>query len=364
MAESGRRLTSLADVAQRAGVSVATASRVLSNSSYPVASETRQRVLDAAADLDFSPNLAARSLVAQRTSVIGLVVEDISTEHAGQLARGVEDMATENGFAVLVRSTDGDPQSEISAARQFRSVRTDAVIYGCSSACHGEDEEGLIAQLRRIEEGGGVLIRIAPHPRVAPDVSISMHQALSLSLGHLAELGHRRIAFLLGDPESGQTMVALHAKGEILGELDLEADPAWCHSTALNHDGGRRVALALVAQRLPCTAVVAIDDTAAIGLLRGLADAGVDVPADISVVGMDDIPAAAYASPALTTVRVPLRALGQTAMQTAIWLLGGGTRMGRNNLPVELVARATTAAAPPSTVATDGGRSSRSREDH
>jgi len=344
--DSARRLTSLADVAERAGVSVATASRVLSKSDYPVAPETRQRVLDAAANLDFSPNLIARGLVAQRTYLIGLVVQAVTGEHDALFARGVEDIATENDFSVVVCSTDDDPARELHVIRQFRSLRTDAVIYGCSSACHAADEEELVTQLRRIEEAGGILVRVAPHPGLAPDVSFSMREALSIGVKHLVDLGHERLALVTGPELSGSARVARHAIGEILERHGLDREPAAVLPGLLDHAGGQAVGRMLVDRRVPVTAVLATDDRLAIGVQQALIGAGVSVPDDVSVMGIDDIPSASIVTPALTTVRVPRRELGRLAMQTAIWLLGGGARMGRNNVGVELVVRGSTGPAP------------------
>jgi LacI family transcriptional regulator len=342
VADSTRRLTSLADVAERAGVSVATASRVLSNSDYPVAAGTRQRVLDAAADLDFTPNLTARGLVAQRTYLIGLVVQDVLAEHDALLVRGVEDMATENDFAVVVRSTDGDPASELEVIRRFRSLRTDAVIYGCSSACHDVDEEQLVAHLRRIEEAGGVLVRVAPHPGLTPDASFSTREALGLAVKHLTDLGHTRLAFVTGPEQSGYARVARHAIGEVLERHGLGTEPVMTVSAALSTGGGREAGAAIRDASTPVTAVIATDDRLAIGVMHALGDAGVSVPGDVSVMGIDDIPTASIVTPALTTIRVPRRELGRVAMQVAIWVLGGGARMGRNTVPVELVVRDST----------------------
>ncbi|MCU1463662.1 MAG: transcriptional regulator, LacI family [Acidimicrobiales bacterium] len=346
MKDPSGRLTSLTDVARRAGVSVATASRVLSASTYPVAEKTRRRVLKAADALDFAPNLIARGLVAQRTYLVGMLVSDLVDEHAAALARGVEEAAAENGFAVLVMSTDGDPEKEIDAVRRLRSMRVDAVIFSYSTVADRDQQDRLTAQLRHVEAAGGALVRLAPHPRVGPDASISTRQGFALAVEHLVGLGHRRIALLQGPANAGLSQVGVYAMRRVLEGHRLSLADRFIIPTDGTLAGGRSAAPALLKGRAPATAVVAMSDTLAIGVLKGLADAGARVPRDISVVGFDDVPAAAYTTPGLTTVHVPLRELGSAGMQVAIWLLGGGARRGRNNLPVELVVRESTDKAP------------------
>jgi LacI family transcriptional regulator len=346
MKDPSARLTSLTDVARRAGVSVATASRVLSTSTYPVAEKTRRRVLKAAEDLDFAPNLIARGLVAQRTYLVGMLVKDLVDEHAASLARGVEEAAAENGFAVLVMSTDGDPEKEIDAVRRLRSMRVDAVIFSYSTVAAGDQQARLTAQLRHVEVAGGALVRLAPHPRVGPDASISTRRAFALAVEHLAGLGHRRIALLQGPAGAGWSQVALYAMRRVLETHRLTLADRFIIPTDGTFAGGRAAAASVLKGRAPATAVVAMSDTVAIGLLKGLGEAGASVPGDVSVVGFDDVPSAAYTTPALTTIRVPLRELGVAGMQVAIWLLGGGARRGRNNLPVDLVVRESTGPAP------------------
>jgi LacI family transcriptional regulator len=296
-------------------------------------------VLDAAEQLDFAPNFVARGLVAQRTYLVGVVVHDLVAEYAAELARGLEETAEENGFTTVAFSTDADARRELDIVRRLRSLRADAVVYACSTACHGDELDELIAQLRRFEDAGGVIVRLAPHPSVGPDASVSTRKAVGLAVDHLVGLGHRRVGLVTGPEGMDTTKVLVHAMREVMKARDLTLAPELVLATDGTVEGGRAIATALAAQRRRPTGVVCADDLVAIGVLRGAHDAGLAVPEHLSVVGFYDIPLAAYVRPALTTVRVPLRELGAMGMQVAIWLLGGGARKGRLNLPVELVVR-------------------------
>jgi LacI family transcriptional regulator len=331
------RLTSLADVAARAGVSITTASRVLSGSRHPVAEATRAKVLAAASELDFEPNLLARGLVMQRTHIVGVLVHDLRDEFYARILRGIEDVAFANDFSIVVCETDRDPDKEIAYVRRLRSQRADAVIYAGSSAADAEKQDELVEQIRRLEGSGAVLLMLAPHATLEPDVSYSTREGFGLLVDHLADLGHTEFAYVGAPVALNSTKVARHALAEALFRHGIEFRAERMIPGDGTRAAGEEAAKQLVEQGLPVTAVLAATDHAAAGLLEGFAALGVDVPAEVSVVGFGDLTLAHDRS--LTTVRVPLTEVGDTAMKRCIWYLGGGARAGRDNLPLELVVR-------------------------
>ncbi len=145
---------SLSDVAASAGVSLATASRVLSDSPHRVAESTRQRVLSAADLLDFVPNLVARGLVARRTSTFGVIVHDMTDEYFAQIARGIEDVAYAGGRATLICNSDRRPDKELAYVRKLRSMRVDAILFTGSGLCDPAYQVAVQAQLRQLEAAG------------------------------------------------------------------------------------------------------------------------------------------------------------------------------------------------------------------
>jgi LacI family transcriptional regulator len=331
------RLTSLADVAARAGVSITTASRVLSGSRHPVAEATRAKVLEAASELDFEPNLLARGLVMRRTHVVGVLVHDLRDEFYARIVRGIEDVAFANGFSVVVCETDRDPDKEIAYVRRLRSQRVDAVIYAGSSAADADKQDQIVEQLRRLEGAGAVLLRLAPHATVEPDVSYSTREGFGLLIDHLADLGHSEFSYVGAPAALNSTRVARHALAEQLFRHGIEFRAERMIPGDGTRAAGEEAAKQLVEEGLPATAVLAATDHAAAGLLHGFAALGVDVPGEVSVAGFGDLTLAHDLG--LTTVRVPLDELGDSAMKRAIWFLGGGARAGRDNLPLELVVR-------------------------
>lgn len=334
---------SLADVAACAGVSLATASRVLSDSAHRVAEPTRQRVLAAAAGLDFVPNLVARGLVARRTSTLGVIVHDVTDEYFAQIARGIEDVAYARGLATLICNSDRQPDKELAYVRKLRSMRVDAIVFAGSGLADGHYQAALGPQLRLYQAGGGAVVRLASAPDGRGDVEWSTGDGYRAAVGHLRSLGHARIGFVGGPTlltSSHERRAAATAALEAAG-LGLAASARFAGD--YTREGGVRAASAVMA-RAPGerpTALLAANDQLAIGLLTGLRILGLKLPDDMSVVGFDDIPSCAFVEPPLTTIRVPLYDVGAAGAQVAIDRLAG--RAGeRVTLPVELVVRAST----------------------
>lgn len=335
-------MSSLSDVAVLAGVSVATASRVLASSSHPVAARTRQRVLDAAHALDFEPNLLARGLVSQRTQTVGVLVHDVMDEYFNEIARGIEDEAYTHGYAAFICNSDRDPVKELHYLRKLRAMRVDAILFTAGGINDAEHQHEAQRQLDQIESAGGVIIRLAPHPNHRPDVAYSNPKGLRLAVDHLHELGHRSIGFLSGPPQLATSTERLAAFRRALRHHDLDPNEAPVFDGDFTRRGGEHAALDFVAAGLPATGIVGANDQMAIGFVRGLRNIGVSVPTDMSVVGFDDVAPCSLVEPPLTTVHVPLYELGAQGMRLALHLLAGGPRPRPRNLPLELVVRGTT----------------------
>ncbi len=335
------RLTSLADVARRAGVSITTASRVMSASPHPVAADTRRRVLQAADELDFEPNLVARGLVAHRTSMVAILVDDLTDPAAALVARGVEDDAFEHGFSVVVGDTDGDTAKQVAYVRKLRAMRADAVLLATAAADGGANREDLMRQLRQVEGGGGVIVRLGPNGATPSDVAWSRRDVFDLAVGHLHALGHRRIALLAGHGRGGHT-AAVDACRSAIEALGLALPPK--HVVTMGAaDSAAAMAQAIDALTPEVTALIATSDASAAALMAALQARGRRIPAELSICGLGDLPVASMVSPALTTVRLPLRESGRVGMLRAREVLDGGVSVKRTELPVELVVRDSTA---------------------
>jgi LacI family transcriptional regulator len=338
------REPSLSDVASSAGVSLATASRVLSGSHHPVAEGTRQRVLSAAARLDFVPNLVARGLVARRSATFGVVVHDMTDEYFAHIARGIEDVAYTSGRAALICNSDRRPDKELAYVRQLRSLQVDAIVFTGSALCDPDHQLALEAQLRALEAAGSAVVCLGAGHRRPQDVTWSTTAAYQIAVAHLCELGHRRIGFVAGPAILASSHERLTAARAAMAAAGLDLSPSAVFTGDYTRDAGVAAAGAVVAHG-GVTALLAANDQLAIGLVAGLRARGVAVPGDVSVVGFDDIASCSFLQPPLTTIRIPLYDVGALGARAAIDRLEGRTG-GVVTVPVELVVRSSTAPPP------------------
>jgi LacI family transcriptional regulator len=329
----------IADVARRAGVSTATVSRVLSGAGR-ARPETRERVLDAARSLDFRPSLVARSLKRRATRTLGLIVTDIENPYFPQLVRAVEDAANAEGYAILLCNADEDPEREATYLDVLVERRVDGMIVAASTI-GTRQREWLASPPVPV-----VLVNTRSPQADLPSIASDNRAGGRLAARHLLDLGHHRFGYLMPPPRN------LDAPNRAAGVRDeLRRIPA---ATLVIGRGAPTVAGGEVAMRQllsarPCpTAVIAYNDLMAIGALRAIRRAGLDVPRDISLVGFDDVAFAAYAEPALTTVRQETAEMGRWAVTTLTERLAGRRRTPDAHvvLPVRLEVRASTGPPP------------------
>jgi len=291
-------------VAQRAGVAVSTVSRVLNGSGH-VSPETRLKVQRAIADLDFRPNMLARGLIRRTTFTIALILPDLSNPFYAPLALGVEAAARAAGYSVILCNTENSAEAVGEWTRHLRKMWIDGVLFATdpSPADIWALHEDRIPFVFVDQEVAGF---------DADRVLINAREGARQAVRHLVELGHRRIAHIVGPSLGGFERYAGYCEGladaglDVLAELvskpgDFTADHGYAAMQAL---------LALPDARRP-TAVFCVNDLAAAGAIRAAESAGLRVPADLSIVGYDDIIWAQYMNPALTTVAQPVERLGR-----------------------------------------------------
>jgi LacI family transcriptional regulator len=331
----------LRDVALRAQVSPSTASRVLSASSHPVRTETKERVLQAALDLDFRPNRLARALVTARTHTIGAIVHDISDPYFGEIVRGLEDTARLSDYQVFVCSSDRDPDRELAYVRALLSYRVDGVMFAGGGIEDRNYKLKLGRLLKDYRELGGAVVLLAPHAIRAPSVTADNRAGSLQMTRHLLQLGHRRIGFVAGPPHIRTTRVRLNGYRAALADGGVDYDPDLVAPGWFTSEGGAKAVSALLERRPDLTAVFASNDVMAVGVLHELASRGIAVPEEVSVAGFDDVQMAAYLHSPLTTVRMPMYDMGQEGARMALDILAGRQVRSRR-LPVEVVVRAST----------------------
>lgn len=328
-------MATLEEVARVAGVSLATASRVLNGSARQVGAGLRARVEQAAGRLGYRANVAAQTLAKGASSVIGLVVHDLTDPYFAALADGVMRTAEGEGLLVMVGTTHRDPARELAYVATLRAQRVRAILLAGSRTDDPETTARLRAELERYRESGGQVAGIGQEllgvDTVAPD-----NRAGAAELARaLAALGHTRFAVLAG-PER---LLTARDRGagfaEALAGLGLPA-PRVVHG-AFDRDGG----YAAAAETGEATCVFAVNDVMAVGALAAYRERGVRVPEDVSVAGFDDISTLRDQVPALTTVRLPLGEMGARALELAL-RAGEGIRVER--VAGEIVLRASVAA--------------------
>ncbi len=340
-------MTSITEVARLAGVSTATASRVIGATGYPVSAAARQRVLDAALALDYVPNALAQGLLKSRIAVVGVIVHDITDPYFAEVVRGVEDGAAADAYLVITCSSDRDPQRENSYVRLLRSMRAAAVVFAGSGLDDPMRNEELARHLDGLRANGAAVVHLSPHAFGAPEVGVDNVAGIAAMVAALAGMGHRRIAFLAGPPALYVARERLAGYRRGLVEAGLEPDASLIQHGTFDADGGAAAIDALRAGGPEFTALCCANDLLALGALRRLTELGVDVPGRISVAGFDDISVARMTAPPLSSVRLPLRELGRRGYEHAMRQLAG-VAPARILLPTQVMLRGSTASAAPS----------------
>jgi DNA-binding LacI/PurR family transcriptional regulator len=344
-------VTSITEVARRAGVSIATASRVMSEADYAVHPQTRERVLEAARTLDYVPNALARGLLKNTIPVVGVIVHDITDPYFSEIVRGVEDAASPVGYLVITCSSERDAERERSYIRLLRSMRAAAVIFAGSGLDDPALNEELPKHVRAMRGYGAAIVHLSPHALGPPEVSVDNAGGIAAMVAALVELGHRRIAFLAGPTSLYVARDRLEGYRRGLAAAGIDLDERLIVTTTFDREGGIEGIDALLTGNARFSAVCCANDLLALGALTRLGELGIPVPGRVSVAGFDDIQMAAMTSPSLSTVRLPLREMGRRGFEYADAVLAD-RRPRCETMPTTIILRDSTAP-PPS--ATDRG---------
>ena len=315
---------SLRDVAQLAGVSVATASRVMSGSSHPVSEEARSRVLSAADRLSFVPNRLARALVTTRSQTVGVIVHDISDPYFGDIVKGLENGIHARGYQLFVANSDRDPEKELDYVRALAANQVDGIVFAASSLTDPHYVETLQTLATRFLARRGVIVLLSDHFLEGPRVLFDNRRAVADMVGYLVYRGHRRIAYISGPPDLEVSHVRLAGFEDAVATFGLNAGQEYVADGRFTVKGGE-AAVAELLERVEVTAVLAANDLMAIGATRRLLSSGITVPHDISVAGLDDIAIAEYGPVPLTTMQVPTYEVGRQGASLLLEALDGGS---------------------------------------
>src|SRR3954449_8577089 len=336
---------SIRDVAAMAGVSPATVSRVFTRPDS-VAAETRRRVIEVAEELRYAPHPVARSLARRRTGNLGIVVPDIANSFSAVVTKAVQHEARRDGYALFVAGSEENAPDEEQWARAMA-----AQVDGLVLVSPQMPDESLL-QLAEITPVVVTNRLIDGIPAVLTDT----YEATGHAVEHLHALGHRSLVYLAG-PDGYSNDARARGFRDTCNRLGITATELGPFHARFS-EGVRAGDLVLATS---ATAVVAYNDEVAVGVLNRLADRGVRVPDDVSIVGFDDTHLAGMVTPRLTTVRIPAAAAGVVAVELLLGLVAGRDSEERKPLRLtsELVVRSSTGPAPGNT---PNGAASRSHQ--
>jgi DNA-binding LacI/PurR family transcriptional regulator len=302
-------------VAEHVGLTPGTVSAVLNDSpsSRSIPQETKNRIHAAAKELNYKPNFFARTLRNKRTYTIGVIAEEIGDSYGSMVISGIEAHLRKMDyfFLTVAHRHDENLLNQYSQLLLQRGV------------------EGFITVDTTLHEAFSLpTVAVAGHRQVkgVTNVVLDHFKAATLALNHLAALGHERIAFMKGNPLSSDSKDRWKAICEVAQKIGLKVDPQLTVQIDIDDPTpqlGYPFAKQLLARNKPFTALFAYNDISAIGAIRALQESGLRVPQDVSVMGFDDIPSAAFNTPTLTTVRQPLARMGQVAAQTLLERIAG-----------------------------------------
>ncbi len=331
----------LTDVAHKAGVSLATASRVLNGSTRGVTAELRTRVLAAAEALRYVPNAHAQALARASTSTVGVIVHDVSDPYFSEIMRGIQRVAGENGRLVMICNSYRDPERELAYVRLLHAQRVEALILAGSGLDDREYSKQMADQAEAFSSAGRCITFIGRH-HVPGDAVLPDNVGGARELGRaLIAMGHRHFGIISGPSLLTTSRDRFDGFRSALAEARITLPPAQVIAGDFSRDSGSQAAVELVARAPHITAIFALNDVMAVGALAALRERGVAVPEAISLAGFDDIPFTRDVTPALSTVRVPMAELGARAMTLALEPRGSELRV--EHLPTEVMLRASTA---------------------
>jgi LacI family transcriptional regulator len=326
------------DVAQEAGVSYATVSRVLNNDPH-VKTETRERVIHTITRLGYTVNQQARNLAGGHSHVVGLLVPDLGTGYIGEIIRGIDEALATAQYDLMLYTTHRRKTKESAYVTSLTQGMTDGLLL----VLPRDPAEYLISLRQR--HFPYVLIDHQGISEAESAVGATNRQGGYDATRYLLELGHCRIGFITGTMDLGCSRDRLAGYHAALNVCQVPIDPALIREGDFNQPTGYQAARELLDLPHPPTAIFASNDVMAFGVMEAVRDRGLRIPEDVSIVGFDNIPQAEHVSPQLTTIEQPLADMGREATRRLLGLIANADLpLTRVELPTKLVVRASTRA--------------------
>jgi LacI family transcriptional regulator len=326
------------DVAQEAGVSYATVSRVLNNDPH-VRPETRERVVHSIARLGYTVNQQARNLAGGHSHVVGLLVPDLGTGYIGEIIRGIDDEVGSAQYDLMLYTTHRRKTKESAYVTSLTQGMTDGLLLVLP-----RDPADYLTSLRQ-RHFPYVLIDHQGVSEAESAVGATNWQGGYDATRYLLELGHRRIGFITGTMDLGCSRDRLAGYRAALNGCQIASDAALIREGDFNQPTGYQATRELLDLPEPPTAIFASNDVMAFGVMEAVRDRGLRIPEEVSIVGFDNIPQAEHVRPQLTTIEQPLAGMGREATRRLLQLIDDpNLPLTRVELPTKLVVRASTRA--------------------
>lgn len=343
-------MATLSQVAKLAGVSIATASKVLNKSAAAaeISARTQEAVLRAAREVNYTPHPIAHSLRTSRTHTIGFISPYMPDVHLSPILRSVQELLDKHGYGFLISVTERSVEREMQWMEFFRH-RVDGLIIAVEPGVQGSDD---VAPKLQAEKISAVLLGMESSTPGIPSAVVNTRDGARRGVEHLIDLGHRKIAYLGGRADSFEERARYTGYRLALEAAEIPLDQELVMEDTSLADYGYSNAKKLLSSRAAPTALFTFNDSMAMGAIHACADLGKRIPEDISLVGFDDLTWAAHISPPLTTVRQPRAELGVSAATLLLELIArksvnGKSKEGKSGqnivLGMDLVVRKSTA---------------------
>jgi len=339
-------MTTILDVSRRVGVSKSTVSKVL-NGTGRVSEATKKAVFEAVKELDYRPNVLARSLSMKTTDTIGLIIPDAygSAQYINNLIDMTQRLANDSGKFLMISQVDGnDIESSIQSIRKLVDRRCDGIIYYKSSRIEGSDIGDKLESL--IDELPIPLVVLNHHLTNKPDHCVWFDQVTTarLAVDCLIDNGHRDIAYIAGKYQLLTSRLRLQGYQESLKSAGIDLNPLLiAEALDCRHQGGYDACISLIERDIPFSAVCCFSDAVAIGAIKALREKGIAVPEHVSVFGLDNDDVSSFIDPPLSTIAMPVDEIINTAGRMLLNLMNNETPPTlKESLTGELIVRQST----------------------
>ena len=325
--EKPKRHVSMEDVARRAGVSLATVSRVVNNVDYPVSDSIRERVHTAVDELNYLPNISAQLLRKSFNNLIGLIVRDIADSYFGEIARGVTEKALELGYLSFVCNTGREAATELRYHELLWQHRVRGIILAGGGIDTGEYNDMLGRQISRFHTYGLRIVSLAPQGVPVTSVSVDYTEVASMITEYLLGRSHNKIAVITGRDDVVTSVHHITGYRSTIKKFGVPYDERRIVYADFTEADGYKGLISLLARKVSFSALFCGSDTIAMGALQALSHKNLYVPKDISIISVGNLPQSRFTSPPLTTVQIPRYEIGAHAVE----LIAGDQEFSESN---------------------------------